>query len=109
MTTLTVVKIILTYVVSILIGIMSIYLGNLVGKQKKLNLITGYDEATFQGDKEEFAKTIGNFAIYFGIGLILLPFGLQFVGTWYGIIFGIAIFFIVVNVLLKLMKISKGE
>jgi len=104
-----IVKIILTYVVSILIGVMSIYFGNLVWKQKKLSLITGYDEATFKGNKEAFAKLIGQSTIYFGIGLISLPFGLQLIGTWYGIIFGLIVFVATVNILLKLMSISKGD
>lgn len=101
------IKIILTYVVSILIGVLSIYFGNVVWKQKKLSLIT--DEATFTGNKEAFSKLIGQSTIYFGIGLISLPFGLQLVGTWYGIIFGLFVFIATINILLKLMSISKGE
>lgn len=103
------VKIILTYIISILIGVISISIGNLVWKKKRLSIITGFDEATFQGDKEAFGKLLGQFTIYFGIGLISLPFGLQFIGTWYGIIFGALVFFTIMYVLLKLMKISKGE
>ncbi|WP_438313190.1 DUF3784 domain-containing protein [Sporosarcina sp. FA9] len=65
-----------------------IIFGYLIWKKEELSLISGYNEKTFSGDKEKLARGIGILLIVIGILTILLPFGLEFVGSITGIIYG---------------------
>jgi len=63
-------------------------MGYLTWKKKILSLIAGYNEETFKGDKEKLAKAVGVFTIIIGVLTILLPFGLEFISEWVGLLFG---------------------
>lgn len=86
-------------------SLLMILLGYLIWAKKKLFLIAGYDEETFEGDKEKLAKAMGMFSIFVGILVFIFPFTLEYIGSFTGYIFAIIIvlgtmaMFIYVNIL----------
>jgi Domain of unknown function (DUF3784) len=88
-----------------IVSLLMILLGYLIWAKKKLFLIAGYDEETFVGDKEKLVKAMGMFSIFIGILTFILPFTLEYIGSFTGYIFAIVIvlgtivMFIYVNML----------
>ncbi|MBK3495211.1 DUF3784 domain-containing protein [Viridibacillus sp. YIM B01967] len=72
-------------IVFTVVGLICIFLGYLIWFKKMLFLIAGYNESTFEGDKEKLAKGIGIVAIISGIVTILFPFFLYLFGNTVGI------------------------
>jgi len=76
------------FITCFIAGLLCIFMGFFVWKKKMLSLIAGYNEETFKGDKEKLAKAVGRFTIIIGVFTILLPFGLEFISEWIGLLFG---------------------
>ncbi|MEK5440431.1 MULTISPECIES: DUF3784 domain-containing protein [unclassified Fredinandcohnia] len=76
------------FIICFIVGLLCIFMGYLTWKKKILSLIAGYNEETFKGDKEKLAKAVGVFTIIIGVLTILLPFGLEFISEWVGLLFG---------------------
>lgn len=76
------------FITCFIVGLLCIFMGFLVWKKKMLSLIAGYNEETFKGDKEKLAKAVGVFTIMIGFLTILLPFGLEFISEWIGLLYG---------------------
>ncbi|MGE7837394.1 DUF3784 domain-containing protein [Viridibacillus arvi] len=74
-------------IITTIVGLICIVLGYLVWYKKMLFLIAGYNEATFEGDKEKLAKGTGVVLIISGIVTILFPFSLYWFGNTVGIIY----------------------
>ena len=70
-----------------LLGLLFIGFGYLIGVKKMLVLIAGYREETFTGDKNKLAKTVGIAYVIIGILTLLLPLGLESIGSKAGIIY----------------------
>lgn len=60
--------------ITIGIGIIIIYFGYLIRVKKMLSLIIGYDDNTFYGDKDKYAKRMGLTTIILGLIVITIPF-----------------------------------
>ena len=76
------------FITCFIVGLLCVFMGFLVWKKKMLSLIAGYNEETFKGDKEKLAKAVGVFTIMIGFLTILLPFGLEFISEWIGLLYG---------------------
>lgn len=61
----------------------------LIWYKKDLTFIAGYDEKKFKGDKDRLARAYGIFCLASGILTVLLPFALEFIGSYAGALFGI--------------------
>ncbi|MGX4667653.1 hypothetical protein JNUCC74_00195 [Cerasibacillus sp. JNUCC 74] len=48
--------------------------GWLIWKKKLLIFLTGYDESTFKGNKNQLPKEMGIFFICYGIAIIFVPY-----------------------------------
>ncbi|MBS4209900.1 DUF3784 domain-containing protein [Bacillus sp. FJAT-50079] len=64
---------ILSMIASIIVGIFLIYFGYLIAVKKMLSLIIGFNENTFYGDKNQYAKRSGLSAIILGILVLVMP------------------------------------
>lgn len=73
--------------ISTLVGLSCILLGYLIWFKKMLFFIAGYNEATFTGNKEALAKSMGLSLILAGIVTIILPYSLYFFGNIAGVIY----------------------
>ena len=67
-------------VTSLIIGMAFIVVGWLIWRKKKLDLIAGYHEDTYQGDKEKLARRIGIVAIAIGVITSIFPISLLILG-----------------------------
>ncbi|WP_099362652.1 DUF3784 domain-containing protein [Fredinandcohnia onubensis] len=76
------------FITCFIVGFLCIFMGLLVWKKKMLSLIAGYNEETFKGDRQKLAKAVGVFTIMIGVLTILLPFGLEFISEWIGLLYG---------------------
>lgn len=94
-------------IVCCLIGILTIFLGYLIWKKKKLNFIAGFSEEAYKGDKEKLAKAVGLFSIVVGILVIFFPFSLQYIGEFTGIIFTVLITFGTIGLIIYINVIKK--
>nr|WP_152397473.1 DUF3784 domain-containing protein [Paenibacillus guangzhouensis] len=70
-----------------LLGLVFIVFGYFIAVKKMLVLIAGYREETFTGNKDKLAKTVGMAYVIIGILTLLLPFGLDYIGSMAGIIY----------------------
>lgn len=64
----------------IVAGLGIIMLGYLIWVKKMLQLIIGYNEATFYGDKDKYAKRMGLLAISLGVLVLSMPFAIMLFG-----------------------------
>jgi uncharacterized iron-regulated membrane protein len=81
----------LAIIICSIVSLFMILMGYLIWAKKKLFLIAGYNEETFVGNKEKLAKTMGIFSISIGILSFILPFALEYIGSFTGFIFAIII------------------
>lgn len=65
-------------IICIFVSLLCFLFGFLIWKKKKGFLIAGYNEETFQGDKDKLAKSIGLFVIGIGVLTLALPFSLAY-------------------------------
>nr|WP_301281727.1 DUF3784 domain-containing protein [Virgibacillus proomii] len=56
--------------------------GWLIWKKQQLILLTGYDESTFKGNKNQLTKEMGIFSICYGIAIIFVPIVEKFLADW---------------------------
>ncbi|MGG0644401.1 DUF3784 domain-containing protein [Sporosarcina gallistercoris] len=63
----------------------------LIWRKKELSLISGYNEKTYSGDKEKLAKGVGILLLETGILTFFLPFGLEFIGSITGALYGVIV------------------
>jgi hypothetical protein len=71
----------------LLVSFLLFFFSYLIWHKKELSFIAGYNEKTFKGDKNKLAKTVGSFLVATGVLTLILPFGLEFIGSIVGIIF----------------------
>ncbi len=50
-------------------------------EKRELSFISGYNEKTYSGDKEKLARGVGLLLLEIGILTLLLPIGLEFIGS----------------------------
>lgn len=81
----------------------------LIWYKKDLTFIAGYDEKKFKGDKDRLAKAYGIFCLSSGILTVLLPFALEFIGSYAGALFGIWFTVGVVVLALYSQSLNKGS
>lgn len=74
-------------IITSIVGLVLILVGYLIWFKKMLFLIAGYNESTFEGDKEKLAKATGIVCMIIGIVTILFPFFLYYFGNIAGGIF----------------------
>lgn len=88
-------------IITTIVGLICIFLGYLIWFKKMLFLIAGYNDATFEGDKEKLAKGTGIVLILAGIVTISLPYFLYLFGNTMGVVYclliviGILVIFLV--------------
>lgn len=82
--------------------------GYLIGKKKQLSLIAGYDEKTYKGDKDKLAKAVGSFSMIIGALTILFPIGLEFIGSFIGIIYTIIVIAGTIGLIIYINLINKA-
>ncbi len=70
-----------------LLGLLFIVFGYLISVKKMLVLIAGYREETFTGNKDKLAKIVGIAYVTIGVLTLLLPLGLEYIGSMAGIIY----------------------
>lgn len=89
------------FIICLLVGIGIILVGWLIWRKEYHHLIAGFDASTFKGDKKALGKSFGISMYILGFATILLPFGLEFIGEWLGIIYAaitiILIIFLIVR------------
>ncbi|MEH7235214.1 DUF3784 domain-containing protein [Bacillus sp. JJ1562] len=95
------------FIVCFFVGLFCIFMGFLVWKKKHLSLIAGYNGETYKGDKEKLAKVVGIFTIIIGLLTILLPFGLEFVSGFIGLLFGAIIVIGSIVLVIYVNKLNK--
>lgn len=64
----------------IIAGVFIIYLGYLIGVKKMLFFIIGFNDSTFYGDKDKFARRIGLSVLILGAILLVMPLFVLFFG-----------------------------
>lgn len=79
------------FITCLLVSLLMFLFGYLIGQKKQLSLIAGFDEKTYKGDKEKLAKSVGSFCMLIGVLTILLPIGLEFLGSFVGVIYAIIV------------------
>ncbi|MFJ6208747.1 DUF3784 domain-containing protein [Lysinibacillus sp. NPDC092081] len=79
------------YITCMVLALIITFMGYLIHVKKELWLIAGYQEDSFNGDKDKLAKLFGVFSYIVGIATFLLPFGLEFWGIISGIIYAVCI------------------
>lgn len=77
------------FIACLFVGLLFFILSYLIWNKKELSLIAGYNEKTFKGDKNKLAKAAGSFLLVIGILVLILPLGLELIGSIIGIIFTI--------------------
>lgn len=88
--------------ICLIVGLLMFLCGWLIWKKKKLGLIAGFQESEYKGDKEKLAKDMGVFSIFIGVFVIVLPFGLQYIGEWVAWAFSIVIFVSSIFIFIKI-------
>ncbi|MGG3801736.1 DUF3784 domain-containing protein [Metabacillus fastidiosus] len=81
----------------------------LIWSKKELSLISGYNEKTFKGDKDKLAKAVGLLLVINGILVLILPFGLEFIGSVAGIIIMIVMFISIIGLGIYVKFINKSR
>ena len=77
----------------------------LIWKKRDFSFIAGYNEESFKGDKDKLAKAVGLFLLIIGILTLLLPFGLQFIGSIAGALFTIIVIVGTIGLIVYINKI----
>jgi hypothetical protein len=79
------------FIACFFVSILLFLFSYLIWNKKELSLIAGFNEETFKGDKNKLARAAGIFLVVTGVLTLLLPFGLEFIGSAAGTIFSIVI------------------
>jgi len=81
--------------------------GYLIWKEKELSFIAGYNEKTYSRDKDKLAYGVGLLLIGIGVLTLLPPFGLEFIGSAIGILYGIIIVVGIVVCVVYIKSVNK--
>jgi hypothetical protein len=74
-----------------IVSVYLIFFGFFIGKKKELGLLTFFDENAFKGDKDKLSNAIGMLVVGVGIVIFILPFALNFIGIYAGVIIGMLV------------------
>lgn len=69
-------------IISIFIGVYFIISGLLIWRKQKRNLIAGYKETEFSGNKKKLSKDVGIFSIVIGLIILILPITIKYLFEW---------------------------
>ena len=69
------------FITCLLVSIICFLFSYLIWKKKELSFISGYNEKTYSGDKNKLAYGVGPWLLGIGVLTLLLPFGLEFIGS----------------------------
>lgn len=69
-------------IISIFVGAYFIISGFLIWRKQKRNLIAGYNESKFKGNKKKLSKDMGIFSIVIGIIILILPMAIKYLEEW---------------------------
>ncbi|MCG7343948.1 DUF3784 domain-containing protein [Sporosarcina sp. ACRSL] len=87
------------------VSILFFFFSYLIWKKREFSFIAGYNEESFKGDKDKLAKAVGLYSLIIGLLTLLLPFGLEFIGTIVGAIFTIIIIVGTIGLIIYINKI----
>ncbi|WP_432363751.1 DUF3784 domain-containing protein [Sporosarcina sp. UB5] len=87
------------------VSILCFLFSYLIWKKREFSLIAGYNEESFKGDKEKLAKSVGLFLLIIGLLTLLLPFGLEFIGSVAGTLFAIIVIVGTIGLIIYINKI----
>jgi len=79
------------FITCLFVSLLFFLFSYLIWHKKQLTLIAGFDESSYKGNKDKLAKTTGIFTLLVGILTLILPLGLEFLGSYVGIIFTVII------------------
>lgn len=97
------------FAICIVIGLFTIFMGWLIWKKEQYHLISGFNVATYKGDAKKLGKLFGVFAILIGALTMTLPFTLEFIGNWTGIVYGVITVCGSIYVVIKSNKLAPGK
>ncbi|MFJ7934077.1 DUF3784 domain-containing protein [Sporosarcina sp. NPDC096371] len=95
------------FIVCLFVSLLLFFFSYSIWKKKNLSFIAGYDENTFKGDKNKLAKAVGSITMIIGIVTLLLPFALEFIGSFVGILFGTIVFVGTIGLVIYINAINK--
>lgn len=96
-----------SFIACLFVSVICFLFSYLVWRKKELSFISGYSEKTFSGDKEKLAKGIGLLLLVTGILTFFLPFGLEFLGSIAGTLYGIIVVVSTVVCVVNIKSINK--
>ena len=79
----------------------------IIWKKKDLSFVAGYNEQTFSGDKNKLANAVGAFLMSSAVLTLILPFALEFIGEFAGIVFAIIIITGIIGLVLYIKLLNK--
>jgi len=80
----------------------------LIWKKQEFTLIAGFNENTFQGDKNKLANAVGFFLMACGVLILILPFGIELVGLVAGQVISILIILGIVILVFYILRLNKS-
>ncbi|WP_432355405.1 DUF3784 domain-containing protein [Sporosarcina sp. A2] len=80
-----------SFIACLFVSVICFSFSYLIWRKKEFSLISGYNEKTYSGDREKLAKGIGLLSLGTGILTFFLPFGLEFIGSITGMLYGIIV------------------
>ena len=96
------------FIVCLFVSLLFFSFGYLIWKKKDLSIIAGYNENTFKGDKNKLAKAAGSFSVVIGLLTLILPFALEFIGSFVGILFGTVIIVGTIGLVIYISSLNKA-
>ncbi|MGE7692167.1 DUF3784 domain-containing protein [Lysinibacillus sp. NPDC097214] len=92
-------------VISIILGACFIISGWSIWKKKRLNIIAGYQDSEYKGDKEKLGRIMGIYSIVIGLLILIIPIGIKYLGDWFLLwvvgIFALLTLFILIKINFK--------
>lgn len=95
------------FIICLFVSILLFFFSYLIWKKKDFSFVAGYDENTFKGDKNKLAKAAGSFLVVMGILTLILPFALEFIGSFVGILFGTIIIAGTIGLVIYINSLNK--
>ena len=95
------------FIVCLFVSVLLFSFSYLIWKKKDLSIISGYDENKFKGDKDKLAKAAGSSLMVVGLLTLILPFALEFVGSFVGILFGAIIIVGTIGLIIYINSLNK--
>ena len=95
------------FIICLFVSVLLFFFSYLIWKKKDLSFIAGYNGNTFKGDKNKLAKATGSFLLVIGIATLILPFALEFVGSFVGILFGAIIIVGTIGLIIYINSLNK--